>query len=463
MSQILDYKCPNCFGSLNFNAATQNMTCEMCLSEISMAAFKEYEAACNVEDGMNDLGSYKGSSWDDAGGAQVCNSCAGQLITDGTTIATECPFCGNTAIIKQAVSNALRPDFVIPFKSTQDKVAGQLKGLYKGKTLLPKCFRNNTHIDNVTGLYVPYWLYDCDTRIMAAYDTTRVKRWTTGNTRFVRTDKFLATRNGDMSFNKIPVHASSKMGESDMQAIEPFNYSEMQPFSSAFLAGHVAEMQDVEFEKQKPIIDNRIRTTIDNEVNRTVSGYDTVRRRNLNVNVSNNKISYALFPVWTLNTKYKGKNYKFTMNGQTGQFSGKLPVDGKKCGTISGIITGAFALIMAIAMLLVGIAVDGMHPLVGLLIGLGAGLIMGLIVSLIILMSMRSKMNLGKRTKGAANYSSGFRLSHRNDIFLGSQTTSTVIRNNNAPAGTANNNRSNNPPVNRPNNNSNRNNNNRRR
>ena len=35
----------------------------------------------------------------------------------------------------------------------------------------------------------------------------------------------------------------------------------------------------------------------------------------------------ALFPVWLLSTSWRGENYLFAMNGQTGKFVGDLPVD----------------------------------------------------------------------------------------------------------------------------------------
>jgi len=391
-----------------------------------MAAFKEYEAACSMQDSMGDLGNHSGASWDDAGAEQVCNSCAGHLITDGNTISTECPFCGNTAIIKQTVSNALRPDFVIPFKHTKDDAIKQLKSLYRGKKLLPKCFNENTHIENVTGLYVPFWLYDCNTQVKAAYDTTRISRWTRGNTSFTKTEKFMVTRNGNISFDKVPANASSRMLENDMQAIEPFNYSEIQPFSSAFLAGYVAEKHDVDFEKQKPDIDKRIRTTIDRAANNTVRGYDSINRRSLNINVTNSKVNYALLPVWTLSTKYKDKVYKFSMNGQTGQCSGRLPVDNKKAFRLGAIITAITAIVTVLLLFIGSFSPETeIHPVGAILGGLMMGTIIGLIIAAIVVACMKKGMKIGgRRVRGVDNYASGFEVTHGNEIFLGSQVTS---------------------------------------
>ena len=62
----------------------------------------------------------------------------------------------------------------------------------------------------------------------------------------------------------------------------------------------------------------------------TVTGYSTVTPQNVNVQTSNTQVHYAMLPVWILNTSWKGKNYKFAMNGQTGRFVGNLPCDSLK-------------------------------------------------------------------------------------------------------------------------------------
>ena len=36
-------------------------------------------------------------------------------------------------------------------------------------------------------------------------------------------------------------------------------------------------------------------------------------------------VSYALLPVWTLSTEYKGQKYLYVMNGQTGRIIGTVP------------------------------------------------------------------------------------------------------------------------------------------
>ena len=58
-----------------------------------------------------------------------------------------------------------------------------------------------------------------------------------------------------------------------------------------------------------------------------MDGYNTLTLENSSVRFQNGKAKYALYPVWLLNTTWRGKQYTFAMNGQTGKFVGDLPVD----------------------------------------------------------------------------------------------------------------------------------------
>ena len=71
----------------------------------------------------------------------------------------------------------------------------------------------------------------------------------------------------------------------------------------------------------------------------------TLTPKNTSVQVRNGLAKYALYPVWLLNTSYKGEKYTFAMNGQTGKFIGNLPVDnGKLAALFAGLTVGVSAL-----------------------------------------------------------------------------------------------------------------------
>ena len=70
------------------------------------------------------------------------------------------------------------------------------------------------------------------------------------------------------------------------------------------------------------------------------------------VHITEKNIDYVMRPVWVLNYQYKGENYSFTLNGQTGKLNGRLPISGGKAAKWFCIISGvSFVALMAISLI----------------------------------------------------------------------------------------------------------------
>ena len=163
-------------------------------------------------------------------------------------------------------------------------------------------------------------------------------------------DYFRIRRSGTVSFDKIPVDASSKMPDAHMDAIEPYDYSELKPFSNAYLPGFLADKYDVEPEACFQRADERAEATTGDLMDRTVSGYSSCMPERRQIRIRRGRVSYALLPVWLLATRWNGQNYLFAMNGQTGKLIGDLPVSkGRALAWFAGI---AAPLAAILAMLL---------------------------------------------------------------------------------------------------------------
>ena len=63
---------------------------------------------------------------------------------------------------KARLSGMLKPDYVIPFKLDKKAAKAAYMRHIEGKRLLPKLFRDQNHIDEIKGIYVPFWLFDAD-------------------------------------------------------------------------------------------------------------------------------------------------------------------------------------------------------------------------------------------------------------------------------------------------------------
>jgi hypothetical protein len=172
------------------------------------------------------------------------------------------------------------------------------------------------------------------------YKASRTQFWSDINFNYTKTDFYSVVREGSLDFEKVPVDGSEKMDDSFMDAIEPFNYALIKDFQSAFLAGYIAEKYDVDADKSRERAGRRVKTSLEAEFARTVTGYGMVMPESSVVNVENGKVSYALLPVWILNTKYQKENYQFIMNGESGRLVGRLPADPAKSWKYRFLITG---------------------------------------------------------------------------------------------------------------------------
>lgn len=170
-----NYQCPSCTGPLHYDGAAGRLQCDYCGSSFDPAeieklyAEKEQQAASQPETGSDTA---NGSPPQMRTGAQMrtkmrvysCPSCGAQLICEETTAATSCPYCGNPTVIPEQFSGILKPDYILPFKLSKEDAVSALKQHYKGKLLLPKLFRDNNHIEELRGIYVPFWLFDGEAR-----------------------------------------------------------------------------------------------------------------------------------------------------------------------------------------------------------------------------------------------------------------------------------------------------------
>ncbi len=363
-SQITNYQCPACTGPLHYSGQSGKLECEFCGSSYDVAeiealyADKNEKAAAAMEkenakaaektaqaaaDGMDTAAG--DGEWDTSGmsdwgteaeemKAYSCPSCGAELICDASTAATSCPYCGNPTVVPGQFSGGLKPDYVLPFKVSKEEAIQALKIHYKGKPLLPKTFSKENHLAEIKGIYVPFWMFDGEASGSASFVATRSRTFESGGYEITETDHFDVRRSGSLAFEQIPVDASSKMPDDYMDSIEPFDYDELKPFSTAYLPGFLADKYDVSVDDSRERADKRCAGTLEAALKNTVQGYEYCHKESADIQLTRGKVHYALLPVWVLSTKWAGKDYLFAMNGQTGRLVGDLPVSKKRAAAI---------------------------------------------------------------------------------------------------------------------------------
>jgi len=298
-------------------------------------------------------------------------------------------------------SGSLKPDYVIPFKVDKKAAKAALREHMKGKKLLPKVFSNENHIDEVKGVYVPFWLYDGDAEADVVFHATRSRVHTTPNERVTTTEYYRVERAGTVSFEKVPVDGSTKMPDGHMDAIEPYDYEKMEAFSMAYLPGFLADKYDLDAESCAQRVQDRCRNSAVAAMESTVTGYDGSNIEQADVQVRRRHVSYALLPVWLLSTRWQDKNYLFAMNGQTGKLVGDLPVSK---GRLALLFAGVFAVLAVLGSLIFEVE---------------AGLIGGAILAAIVCAVVAGSMKTANVQTDANAYipSSGVTVRHRLDVF----------------------------------------------
>ncbi len=358
--RITNYQCPACSGPLHFDPVTGKLVCDYCSSSYTVAEIEALyaskdEAAAQAAQTAQAQSQPEGSHWSEAEAAGLkvynCPSCGAELIYDQTTAATSCPYCGNPTIVPGELSGALRPDWVIPFRLTKEQAVSALKAHYRKKPLLPKLFSEQNHLEEIKGVYAPFWLYDGDTQGSATFHATKVRHWSTRRYEVTETSHFQCTRSGALSFQHIPVDGSTKMPDEHMDAIEPYDYHDLQPFSTAYLPGYIADKYDVDAQTAEERARKRAEGSTVGAMEATVTGYTSVTKESASIQYHRSALHYALLPVWLLSTQWNGQNYLFSVNGQTGKLVGDLPISKPKQ---LAWFFGTFAVVTVLAALVLG-------------------------------------------------------------------------------------------------------------
>ena len=352
MGNIQAFKCPNCGGKLEFDAATQKMKCPFCESRFDPESLQQNEgqAAQPVESDRR-LEETEAESLQ----SYVCKSCGGEIITEKTTAATHCPYCGNPVVMTDRVGGALRPDAVIPFKITKQQAVDTMKSYVKAKRYAPRLFSSENQLKEIKGIYVPYWLFDSLVDAEVSFQATQTRHWSDKSYDYTETSFYEMERSGKMRFACVPVDGSRKMTDDLMDSLEPFDFSGAVDFNTAFLSGFFADKYDVDAQECRTHAHDRMKNRASAELAGTVPAKYSITSQRSNIQVLPDKTTYALFPVWLLRTQYRNRTYTFAMNGQTGAFIGEVPISKKKLGWLFGGVSAAVSAGVFVAGLLIGL------------------------------------------------------------------------------------------------------------
>ncbi|MDF2908132.1 MAG: ydjG, partial [Herbinix sp.] len=372
-STVIHYKCPNCGSDMAFDSQSGFLRCASCgrtenIENMKKNAEKNEDESIHYEADEEDINAANSAfehdyadpnSGDEPSNHSTfreneaheyhCNNCGAVLITEANTSATTCSFCGAGVVLSDRLTGNLAPAKVVPFTISKEQAQEAFKKWCKKGRLTPSDFMTADRIKNITGLYVPFWLYDMNGRGEAEATCTRVRTYSDANWIYTETKYYNVYRKVDLNYSRIPCDASRKMEDGMMDKLEPYQYNNLKDFNMPYLAGYIAEKYDFTDEDMLPRIRQRVGDYVDNYISSTINGYSSVMYHRKDINIRKRQADYTLLPVWMVCYDYKKAEHIFAMNGQTGKIVGKPPLSKAKIfGWFTGVTTGCFILFQII-------------------------------------------------------------------------------------------------------------------
>lgn len=320
------FRCKNCGGNVVYSPERHEMYCPFCDSEKSGERTESGSAALTV-----------------------CPNCGGEVPVQEHTSATQCPYCDSYLIFNERVEGKYAPQVMIPFQIGKENCKKSLREKFKKCLFAPTDFLSEARLDGMQGIYVPYWFYDYNTDCEFRGEGTKVRVWRSGNKEYTETSFYAIHRRLDIHFEKIPVDASEQMPDDVMDLIAPFQYSQLGDFSPEYMSGFYGEKYNMNFDA----VENRARQLMNEDAGKLLresyAGYNTVKTIQQDIRVRDSNTIYGLLPVWKYLYRYRGQEYPFYVNGQTGKIVGTAPVSPGKVWAYAGTLWACLTLLLVLA------------------------------------------------------------------------------------------------------------------
>jgi DNA-directed RNA polymerase subunit RPC12/RpoP len=326
------YKCRSCGGNVVYSPEKRGMYCPFCDSR---------ETGERTEGQTGDLA--------------ICPNCGGQVPVQIHTSAAQCPYCDSYLIFNERVEGEYTPRMIIPFQMGKEACKKSLREKFRRCLFAPTDFLSEARLDSMQGIYVPYWFYDYQTDCSFQGEGTKIKVWRSGDKEYTETSVYAIGRRMSIEFEKIPVDASEQMPDDVMELIAPFQYGQMADFDPKFMSGFWGEKYNMTWD----VVENRARTMMNQDaaklLRESYGGYSTVKTLHQDIQVRDSGAVYGLLPVWKYIYSYKGQEYPFYVNGQTGKIVGTAPFSSGKFWAYVGTLWGSLTVILALLQVMLGL------------------------------------------------------------------------------------------------------------
>lgn len=350
------FPCAQCGGMLHYLIGTRNLSCTYCGHSNQIQDSTDQIRELDLHRALRELQ----NSRKIAPQTRIlnCPNCAAQFALDAHIHAGECPFCSSSVITSTGDATLIKPKGLLPFAITEDQARESyrkwLSGLWFAPGELKKYARSDTPLN---GVYIPYWTYDSDTS--TAYSGQR------GDVYYVR-ETYFAIVNGkrvrqsrqvpkirwtpvsgrtSRHFDDVLVGATRTLPRKITDWLEPWDLVNLVPYTEEYLSGFSSEVYQVQLDEGF----NHAQVTMDRIIRSDVAkaiGGDQQRINRLDTRHSETTFKHVLLPLWSAAFIFRGKTFRFVVNGRTGKIRGERPYSPAKiaAAVLSAVILiGGFA------------------------------------------------------------------------------------------------------------------------
>lgn len=331
VEEPVTYKCPNCGATTRYDVAAGGVACESCGYLAPAQAQKVGERAERMEFTLKTL-SQAEKGWGLDRRVLHCDSCGAEIsLAEGALTAT-CPFCtSNRVNLRPAVSDNLRPRFLIPFKVTTDVVRQRTREWLGKGWFHPSGLASSSAIDHFTGVYLSFWTFDADMssdwnaevgyeRQERFYDAS-AKEWRSRTVIDWRWEK----GHVNTGVRDLLIAGTSRLSRLILEKLYPFDLNDLVAYSPDFLAGWQAQTYDIPlpqaWETGKAAMREKARAACYADI-----PTQHVRNFSMKADFSDETWRYLLLPVYVSAYIFDNKPYQVMVNGQTAVVAGQKPV-----------------------------------------------------------------------------------------------------------------------------------------
>lgn len=327
------YECPNCNGNLKFDIPSQKLLCEYCGTQMDPYDFQKASDADEFTVDREEYvatGSEVNTFTEDVFTVNIftCPQCGGELISNDTTAATFCSFCGGSTILDSRISKEKRPGYIIPFQKTKEDCKKAYGEMLRKAPFAPSEFKDEEYISRFRSIYMPYWVYSFEKSEHVSFRGSHTSR--SGD--YIIKNHYIFECDVEAKYKGVTFDAAASFSDELSNAIAPFEWREARPFTPAYLSGFYADTDDVASqvytEDARAIVTQEMCNQIrqDSLCKLFELGDDLVQAMEPELLQK----ELAMLPVWFLTYRRGDRVSYAVVNGQTGKVAGDIPVDKKK-------------------------------------------------------------------------------------------------------------------------------------